>query len=119
MLAAQAIRAGDARVIIAGGMENMSASPHLLRGLRWGVKVGDVSVTDAMVRDGLWNVYNDYHMVITGERIVEKYGITWEEAHRLAFMSHQKALSATRASGSGKRCCLSKSVGSLSRRMSV
>ena len=60
MLAAQSIKAGDADIIIAGGMENMSAAPHLIRGLRWGVKFGDTSITDAMVYDGLWDVYNCY-----------------------------------------------------------
>lgn len=67
MLAAQAIKAGDADIIVAGGMENMSRAPHLLRSLRWGVKFGDTSITDAMLYDGLWEVYNDYHMGITGE----------------------------------------------------
>lgn len=100
MLAAQAIKAGDADIIAAGGMENMSASPHLIRNLRWGgVKFGDASVTDAMIHDGLWDVYNDYHMAITGERIAEKYGITREEADGFAFMSHRKALNAIRSGG--------------------
>jgi acetyl-CoA C-acetyltransferase len=94
MLAAQAIRAGDSDIIVAGGMENMSAAPHLLRGLRWGVKFGDTSITDAMVYDGLWEVYNNYHMGITGERIAEKYGITREEADDFSLKSHQKALRA-------------------------
>ena len=96
MLAAQAIRAGDADIIAAGGMENMSASPHLLRGARWGMKFGDFPVTDAMIHDGLWDVYNDYHMAVTGERIAARYGVTREEADRFAFMSHQKALNARR-----------------------
>jgi len=94
MLAAQAIRAGDADVIVAGGMENMSASPHLIRGLRWGMKFGDLSVQDAMLHDGLWDVYNDYHMGITGERIAEKYGISRKEADEFAFVSNQRALTA-------------------------
>jgi acetyl-CoA C-acetyltransferase len=91
MLAAQSIKAGDADVIVAGGMENMSAAPHLIRNLRWGVKFGDASITDAMVYDGLRDVYNNYHMGITGERIAEKYGITREEADEFALGSHQKA----------------------------
>ncbi len=100
MLAAQVIKAGDADIIAAGGMENMSASPHLIRNLRWGgVKFGDASVTDAMIHDGLWDVYNDYHMAITGERIAEKYGVTREEADQFAFMSHQKALKAIGSGG--------------------
>ncbi len=94
MLAAQAVKAGDAGIIVAGGMENMSASPHLIRSLRWGMKFGDASVTDAMIHDGLWDVYNDFHMAIAGERIAEKYGITREEADEFALTSHQKALSA-------------------------
>lgn len=94
MLAAQAIKAGDAGIIAAGGMENMSAAPHLIRSLRWGVKFGDASISDAMLYDGLWEVYNDYHMGITGERIAEKYSITREEADYFALRSHQKALHA-------------------------
>ena len=97
MLAAQAIRAGDAHIIVAGGMENMSASPHFTRGLRWGVKFGDVSTKDAMLYDGLWEVYNDYHMGITGERVARKYGVTREEADLFALQSHQKASAATRS----------------------
>ncbi len=99
MLAAQSIKAGDADVIVAGGMENMSAAPHLIRSLRWGVKFGDASITDTMVHDGLWDVYNNYHMGITGERIAEKYGITREEADEFALGSNQKA---KRAIDSGK-----------------
>ena len=97
MLVAQAIKAGDADVIVAGGMENMSAAPHLIRGLRWGVKFGDTSITDAMIYDGLWDVYNSYHMGITGERVAEKYGITREEADEFGLMSHQKALYAKKS----------------------
>ena len=96
MLAAQAIKANDADIIVAGGMENMSAAPHLIRSLRWGMKFGDASITDAMLYDGLWEVYNNYHMGITGERIAEKYGITREEADEFSLRSHQKALHATK-----------------------
>lgn len=97
MLAAQAIKAGDGDIIVAGGMENMSRAPHFLRSLRWGVKFGDTSITDAMLYDGLWEVYNDYHMGITGERIAQKYGITREEADEFALSSHQKALHAIKS----------------------
>lgn len=97
MLAAQAIKAGDAKIIVAGGMENMSAAPHLLRTLRRGVKFGDASIVDAMLYDGLWEVYNNYHMGITGERIAEKYGITRAEADEFALMSHKKALHAMKS----------------------
>ena len=96
MLAAQAIKAGDADIIVAGGMENMSRAPHLIRNLRWGEKLGDASITDALVFDGLWDIYNNYHMGITGERIAEKFGITREEADMFSLMSHQKSLDATR-----------------------
>src|SRR3990170_1085522 len=94
MLAAQAIKAGDSRIIVAGGMENMSAAPHLIRNLRWGMKFGDATITDALIYDGLWDVYNNFHMGITGERIAEKFGITREEADEFTLMSHRKALEA-------------------------
>ena len=71
--------------------------PHLIRGLRWGVKFGDTSITDAIVYDGLWDVYNCYHMGITGERVAQKFGITREEADEFGLMSHQKALFATKS----------------------
>jgi acetyl-CoA C-acetyltransferase len=96
MLAAQAVRAGDADVIVAGGMENMSNAPHLIRSLRWGMKFGDTSITDAMLHDGLWDVYNNFHMGMTGELIADKYDITREEADEFSLDSHIKALSAMR-----------------------
>ncbi len=96
ILAAQAIKAGDAAVVVAGGMENMSAAPHLIRGMRWGLRFGDASVTDAMIYDSLWDAYNNFHMGITGERVAGKYGVTREEADEYALMSHQRALSAFR-----------------------
>ncbi len=97
MLAAQAVKAGDAGIVVAGGMENMSASPHLIGSLRWGMRLGDASVTDAMVHDGLWDVYNDFHMAMTGERVAEKYGITRQEADEFSLRSNQRALEATRS----------------------
>lgn len=96
MLAAQAVRAGDAGVVVAGGMESMSGAPHLLKGLRWGTKFGDVPAKDAMLYDGLWEIYNDYHIGMTGEGVAEKYGITRNEADRFGFESHQRAAAATR-----------------------
>ena len=96
MLAAQAIKAGDADIVVAGGMENMSAAPHLVRNLRWGIKSGDLSMVDAMLYDGLWDVFNDYHMGMTGERVAEKYGITRQEADEFSLESHRKAASATK-----------------------
>lgn len=95
MLAAQAIKAGDAEVIVAGGMENMSAAPHLTRNTRWGVRLGHDTLTDAMVHDGLWDVYNDFHMAFTGERVAVKYGITREEADGFSLRSNRRALAAS------------------------
>jgi len=97
MLAAQAIRAGDAETIVAGGMENMSASPHLIRSVRWGMRMGNTSVIDAMIQDGLWDVYNDFHIAMTGERVAEKYKITRQEADEFSLKSNQKALAAIRS----------------------
>jgi len=95
MLAAQAVKAGDAEIVVAGGMENMSASPYLIRSLRWGARMGHTAATDAMLSDGLWDVYNDFHMAITGERVAEKYGITRHEADEFSLSSNKKALAAT------------------------
>lgn len=96
MLAAQAVLAGDADLVAAGGMENMSLAPHLIRGLRWGVKFGDSPVTDALIFDGLWDAYNGYHMGMTGERVAGKYAIGREEADEFSLQSHQKALEAVK-----------------------
>ena len=96
MLAAQAIKAKDADVIIAGGMENMSAAPYLVRDVRWGRKFGDSRMVDSMLFDGLWDVYNDFHMGMTGERIAGKYGITREEADAFALESNIRAAAAIR-----------------------
>ena len=94
MLAAQAIKAGDAEIIVAGGMENMSGAPHLIRNLRWGVKFGGETVVDAMQYDGLWDVYNDFLMGVTGDNVAKKYDVTRKEADAFAFRSNQKALHA-------------------------
>jgi acetyl-CoA C-acetyltransferase len=94
MLAAQAVKAGDAEIIVAGGMENMSAAPHLVRDLRWGTRLGDALATDAMIYDGLRDAYNDYHMAMTGERTAAKYGITRWEADAFSLESHRKAVTA-------------------------
>src|SRR5512142_824518 len=96
MLAAQAVKAGDADIIVAGGMENMSAAPHLVRNIRWGVKFGDKSLVDSMLYDGLWDVYNNFLMGMTGERIAEKYGISREEADRFSLESNLRAAAAIR-----------------------
>ncbi|APX91687.1 acetyl-CoA acetyltransferase [Halomonas sp. 1513] len=93
-LATQAIRCGDAELIIAGGQENMSASPHLLPNSRNGQRMGDWKAIDSMVHDGLWDAFNDYHMGITAENLAEKYGITREQMDEFAAASQQKAAAA-------------------------
>ncbi len=94
MLAAQAIRDGDSEIIIAGGQESMSLSPHVLPGSRDGTRMGDWKMVDTMITDGLWDVYNQYHMGITAENVAKKYGITREEQDALALASQQKATAA-------------------------
>lgn len=94
MLAAQAIKAKDYDCIVAGGMENMTRAPYLLTQARSGYRLGDGKLIDAMVYDGLWDVYNNFHMGITGEIIAEKYELTREEIDEFALWSHQKALKA-------------------------
>lgn len=98
MLAAQSIKAGDNEVVVAGGMESMSNAPYLARGVRWGTKLGDARLLDAMIADGLWDAYHNYHMGITGELIAKKFGIGRKEADEFAYSSHQKA---SKASDSG------------------
>jgi acetyl-CoA C-acetyltransferase len=93
-LATQAIRVGDAEVIIAGGMENMSAVPYYLPTARWGARMFNTELVDGMVYDGLWEIFYNYHMGLTSENIAEKYGITREEQDKLALMSNQRALAA-------------------------
>ena len=94
MLAAQAIRDGDSEIVIAGGQENMSASPHVLMGSRDGQRMGDWKMVDSMIVDGLWDVYNQYHMGITAENVAKKYGVTREMQDALALASQQKAAAA-------------------------
>ena len=93
-LAAQAIQTGNSTVVVAGGMESMTNAPYLLPQGRKGFRMGDAQVVDSMIRDGLWDVYNNYHMGITGENVAEKYGITREEQDEFALNSHRKAISA-------------------------
>jgi len=97
-LAASLIRAGEADCIVAGGMENMSAAPYTMPQLRSGARMGDVKATDVMIKDGLWDAFNDYHMGITAENVAERYGITREEQDAFALASQQKA-AAARAEG--------------------
>ena len=91
MLAAQAIAYGDSEIIIAGGQENMSASPHILQGSRDGQRMGDWKMIDSMIVDGLWDVYNQYHMGVTAENVAKQYGITRAMQDALALASQQKA----------------------------
>ena len=94
MLAAQAVKCGDAEIIVAGGQENMSAAPHVLLGSREGQRMGDWKMIDSMIVDGLWDVYNQYHMGTTAENVAKKYGITREMQDALALASQQKAMAA-------------------------
>ncbi len=97
MLAAQAVAYGDSEIVIAGGQENMSAAPHVLLGSRDGQRMGDWKMIDSMIVDGLWDVYNQYHMGITAENVAKKYGITREAQDALALASQQKAAAAQEA----------------------
>lgn len=94
MLAAQAIRDGDSEIIIAGGQESMSLAPHALPASRDGQRMGDWKLVDTMIVDGLWDVYNQYHMGITAENVAKQYGITREKQDALALASQQKAAAA-------------------------
>jgi acetyl-CoA C-acetyltransferase len=93
-LAAQAIETGNSNVVVAGGMESMTNAPYLLPQARKGYRLGNAQIIDAMVNDGLWDVYNNYHMGNTGENVAEKYHITREEQDDYALNSHRKAVSA-------------------------
>ncbi len=97
MLAAQAIRDGDAEIVIAGGQESMSLAPHVLPGSRNGVRMGDWKLLDTMIVDGLFDVYNQYHMGVTAENVARQYGITREQQDALALASQQKAAAAQEA----------------------
>ncbi|MGK6305842.1 acetyl-CoA C-acetyltransferase [Variovorax sp. DT-64] len=94
MLAAQAVKCGDAEIVVAGGQENMSAAPHVLPNSRTGQRMGDWKLVDTMIVDGLWDVYNQYHMGTTAENVAKKYGITREMQDALALASQQKAAAA-------------------------
>ncbi|MEJ5360599.1 MAG: acetyl-CoA C-acetyltransferase [Spirochaetota bacterium] len=97
MLAAQAIQCGDADVIVAGGMENMSMAPYYLEKARFGYRMGDGQLKDHMVHDGLWDVVNDFHMGISNELCCEKYNVSREEQDRYAALSYERTLSAIQA----------------------
>src|ERR1700684_675972 len=86
-LAAQAIKCGDAEIVIAGGQENMSASPHVLPGSRDGFRMGDAKLLDSMISDGLWDAYNNYHIGTTAENVAKEFGITREAQDAFAALS--------------------------------
>ncbi|OJU89322.1 MAG: acetyl-CoA acetyltransferase [Burkholderiales bacterium 66-5] len=94
ILAAQAVATGDSEIVVAGGQESMSLSPHVLNGSRNGQRMGDWKMTDTMIVDGLWDVYNQYHMGITAENVAKAHGITREMQDALALASQQKAAAA-------------------------
>jgi len=94
VLAAQAIKCGDAEIVVAGGMESMSNAPYLMKNARGGFRMGNQTVYDAMIHDGLWDAYNDYHMGNTGEVVAERWNVTREEQDVWAVSSHKKALAA-------------------------
>ena len=95
-LAAQAVQTGNSAIVVAGGMESMTNAPYLLPQARKGYRIGNAQIIDSMVHDGLWDVYNNYHMGVTGENVAEKYGITREEQDQFAVNSHRKAVTATK-----------------------
>jgi acetyl-CoA C-acetyltransferase len=95
-LATQAVQTGNSSIVVAGGMESMTNAPYLLPQARKGYRLGNGQVIDSMVHDGLWDIYNDYHMGITGENVAEKYGITREEQDEFAVNSHRKAVAAVK-----------------------
>ena len=97
MLAAQAVASGDSEIVIAGGQENMSAAPHVLNNSRDGQRMGDWKMIDSMIVDGLWDVYNQYHMGITAENVAKQHGISRDMQDALALASQQKAVAAQAA----------------------
>ncbi|HEV2988487.1 MAG TPA: acetyl-CoA C-acetyltransferase [Candidatus Angelobacter sp.] len=95
-LAAQAIQTGNAEIVVAGGMESMTNAPYLLPQARKGYRLGNSQIIDSVVNDGLWDVYNNYHMGMTGENVAEKYGVTREQQDEYAANSHRRAIQAWR-----------------------
>jgi acetyl-CoA C-acetyltransferase len=96
-LASQAVQLGESEVVVAGGMESMSNCPYLLKGARSGFRLGNQEIFDSMITDGLWDVYENYHMGVTGELVAEKYGITRQEQDQFALESHRKAVRAIKS----------------------
>ncbi|MGC3961782.1 MAG: acetyl-CoA C-acetyltransferase [Rhodocyclaceae bacterium] len=97
MLAAQAVRSGDAEIVVAGGQENMSASPHVLNGSREGFRMGDAKLVDTMINDGLWDVYNNYHMGVTAENLAKRFDITRQDQDEFSLASQLKAEAAQKS----------------------
>ncbi len=97
MLGAQSIANGDSDIVVAGGQENMSAAPHLLNGSRDGFRMGDAKMIDSMIVDGLWDVYNQYHMGVTAENVAKEYAVTREEQDQFAVASQNKTEAAQKA----------------------
>jgi acetyl-CoA C-acetyltransferase len=97
LLAAQAVMLEDAEIVIAGGIENMSRTPYALNETRWGCRMGDTSLVDLMIYDGLWDIFNRYHMGNTAENVAERFGVSREEQDAFAFLSQQKAESAIKS----------------------
>src|SRR2546426_12318133 len=95
-LAAQGIQTGNSSIVVAGGMESMTNAPYLLPQARKGYRLGNAQIIDSMVTDGLWDVYNNYHMGMTGENVAEKYGITRQEQDEVSLNSHRKTVAATK-----------------------
>jgi acetyl-CoA C-acetyltransferase len=95
MLAADAIKAGEYDVLAVGGMESMSSAPYLLNGARWGYRMGDQQAVDAMIHDGLWDIFNNQHMGMTGEIVADRFNVSREDADRLSYESNIKAAKAT------------------------
>ncbi len=96
-LAAQAIKAGDAEIVIAGGQENMSMSPHVMQGSRDGARMGDTKLVDSMIIDGLWDIYNNYHMGVTAENVAKEHGISRADQDAFSCASQKKAEAAQKA----------------------
>lgn len=96
-LGAQLIKSGDDQVVLVGGAESMSTAPYVLKEARWGARMNNVTMVDLMVNDGLWDIFNGYHMGITAENVAEKYGVTREMQDELALASQQKAVAAIKA----------------------
>jgi acetyl-CoA C-acetyltransferase len=96
-LGAQAVMLGESEIVVAGGMESMSNAPYLMKGARSGFRLGNAELLDSMIVDGLWDVYENFHMGMTAELVAEKYGISREEQDKFALESHQKAVRATKS----------------------